>query len=49
MVDDLFDEEAEYVCISHMTMAPCHEGEHHLVSNWPGDVARVLDKISNIQ
>lgn len=49
MVIDLFDEDEQYVCISHMNIVPCSSGEHHLVSNWPVDVARVLDRIQESQ
>lgn len=35
----------KYVCISHAKDMPCDVGEYHLVSNWPTDVARVLDRI----
>jgi hypothetical protein len=37
-----FDEDDRYVCVSHMSIVPCHMGEHHIVSNWPPDVERVL-------
>lgn len=42
-----FDEDDRYVCVSHMSIVPCHLGEHHIVSNWPPDVERVLSAIKN--
>lgn len=44
MVDSVLDNNEEYVCISHMQAIPCNLGKYHLVSNWPTDIARVLDK-----
>lgn len=44
---DIFDDDSEYVCVSHSFIVPCPIGDHHLVSNWPSDVAKVLDKISS--
>ena len=44
MVSNVFGEGEEYVCISHMQPIPCDLGDHHLVSNWPTDVARVLSR-----
>lgn len=49
MVINIFDEDGQYVCISHMQIIPCDFGDHHLVSNWPTDVARVLDRIQESQ
>jgi len=42
-----FDEDDRYVCVSHMSIVPCHIGEHHIVSNWPTDVERVLNATKN--
>ena len=33
-----------YVCISHRRRIPCGEGDQHLISNWPSDVARILEE-----
>lgn len=49
MVEDIFKDDENYVCVSHMTKVPCSLGYHHLVSNWPSDVAKVLDTINNNQ
>ena len=49
MVNNIFDEDGEYVCISHIQAIPCELGDHHLVSNWPTDVARVLDRMQKSQ
>jgi hypothetical protein len=46
---NIFDEDESYVCVSHMMTVPCPIGENHLVSNWPSDVAKVLDTIKNPQ
>lgn len=45
MVNSILDGDEEYVCISHMQKIPCSLGDHHLISNWPTDVAKVLDRI----
>jgi hypothetical protein len=47
MVDDIFEDDENYVCVSHMMTIPCPMGDHHLVSNWPSDVAKVLDTMNN--
>ena len=47
MVDNIFDDDSEYVCVSHMMTIPCPIGDHHLVSNWPVDVAKVLDVLAS--
>lgn len=39
-----YEEAGEFVWISHGQFLPCDAGEHHLVSNWPIDVAKVLGK-----
>jgi hypothetical protein len=43
MDDEEFYE--KYVCVSHHQVLPCPFGEHHLVSNWPSDIAIVLNKL----
>lgn len=43
----VYDEDGEYVCITHQTFIPCEKGEHHLISNWKTDVEKIkkiLDK-----
>jgi hypothetical protein len=47
MVEDIFEDDEKYVCVSHMMTIPCPLGDHHLVSNWPSDVVRVLDTMNN--
>lgn len=42
---DIFDDDTDYVCTSHMMMVPCPVGDYHLVSNWASDVKRVKDSI----
>lgn len=37
------DESDIYVCITHRCIIPCPDGEHHLVSNWPSDVRKILE------
>lgn len=32
-----------YVCITHRKEWPCNESGHHLLSNWPGDVKKIMD------
>lgn len=49
MVDNIFEDDVDYVCISHMMNIPCPVGEYHLVSNWASDVKRVRDSISGNQ
>jgi hypothetical protein len=49
MVVDIFEDDANYVCVSHMMTIPCPMGDHHLVSNWPSDVAKVLDTMNTIR
>lgn len=49
MVDNTFKNDGKYVCISHMQLIPCHLGEHHLISNWPTDVAKVLSRIKELK
>jgi hypothetical protein len=44
MEDELYE---KYVCVTHDTTLPCPFGEHHIVSNWPSDVATVLGKLKN--
>lgn len=34
-----------YVCITHQTVAPCNDGDKHLISNWNTDVKKILDLI----
>jgi hypothetical protein len=43
----MYDEEfyREYVCVSHTQPLPCPFGEHHIVSNWPSDVTKVIINI----
>jgi len=36
------DDSPIYVCITHRQEVPCDEGEHHLVSNWPTDVDKIM-------
>lgn len=43
----IFEDDSEYVCVSHNMLIPCPMGDNHLVSNWPTDVAKVLDTIAN--
>ena len=33
-----------YVCITHLCVTPCLYGKYHLVSNWPGDVRKIMDR-----
>lgn len=49
MVNDIFEDDRDYVCVSHMMTIPCPIGDHHLVSNWPVDVAKVLDTMQKNQ
>lgn len=35
-----------FVCISHLSQWPCNAGEYHLLSNWPADIKKVVDNIS---
>lgn len=44
---DIFEDDSQYVCISHNFIVPCPMGDNHLVSNWPSDVAKVLDIINH--
>jgi hypothetical protein len=44
---DIFEDGESYVCISHNSPIPCSSGDKHLVSNWPSDVAKVLDNIKS--
>jgi hypothetical protein len=44
---DIFENHESYVCISHNCLIPCLVGDKHLVSNWPSDVAKVLDNIKS--
>jgi hypothetical protein len=38
------EEESDiYVCITHQTIVPCDQGEHHLISNWLVDVQKILE------
>jgi hypothetical protein len=42
---------AEYVCITHQSIAPCEKGEFHLISNWKVDVLKIkelIDRNENI-
>lgn len=43
MVKNIYDDAGAYICITHKKFLPCEEGEHHLVSNWPSDVEKILD------
>lgn len=45
MVEDIFKDGSEYVCISHLQLIPCSGGKNHLISNWYSDVMKVLDTI----
>lgn len=38
---NVYDDDSEYVCITHQTFLPCDQGEHHLISNWIADVYRI--------
>ena len=39
------DEDSDiYVCITHLCVIPCGQGDYHLVSNWPPDIKKVLDR-----
>jgi hypothetical protein len=49
VVADIFDDSGEYVCISHVQISPCLVDGYHLLSNWPPDVAKVLDTIEKSQ
>jgi hypothetical protein len=41
-MEDIHDDEGIYVCITHHTITPCEEGDHHLISNWATDVKKIL-------
>jgi hypothetical protein len=41
-MDDIYDDESIYVCITHQKITPCEEGEHHLISNWATDVKKIM-------
>lgn len=43
MVENIYEDADEYVCITHKKLLPCNDGEYHLVSNWPSDVAKIID------
>lgn len=38
----VYDDSDIYVCITHGTIIPCDEGDHHLISNWASDVGKIL-------
>lgn len=47
MYENIFSDDVDYVCISHLQKIPCEGGENHLISNWPSDVAKVLDSMQD--
>lgn len=44
---DIFDEDDVYVCITHQSIAPCEQGDKHLISNWQADVVKILSVIAS--
>jgi len=38
---DVYDEDKDYVCITHQSFIPCDKGDHHLISNWKTDVNKI--------
>lgn len=46
-MQNVYEDSGIYVCITHGTVAPCEEGEHHLISNWASDVRKIIKNMEN--
>ena len=42
MLPEFEDDNEVYVCITHQCIAPCEEGDNHLISNWAADVRKIM-------
>lgn len=44
---NIHEDDSIYVCITHMCVIPCLQGEQHLISNWKTDVDKILEMVND--
>ena len=46
-MQNVYNEDETYVCITHINICPCKEEGNHLISNWKVDVDKILKIMEN--